>query len=268
MTRTIRIVVTIFAIGLFIFSGSKLAGILSAYRAEEQASEQVAEQFVQTLPAPTRPAVTPTVPTGSAPAETAMPTEPAEYAPIAVDFDALLELNPHVVGWIYCPDTPINYPIVRTENNSDYLRRGLDGSYRHGGTIFLDFRCDRDFSGLNSVVYGHNLLDSTMFGTLEQYRKQGYYESHPTLYLLTPDADFRVELVAGLSTDAESVLYRTEHTEETYQAFLEEVLARSDFRTGYPTGEILRTLTLSTCSYDHDDARYLVVGALIELDRP
>lgn len=223
---------------------------------------------MQTLPPATEPAPTihrPGDPVETAPAE---PTEPKEFAPIRVDFEALLEKNPHVIGWIYAPDSPINYPIVQTENNSDYLRKALDGSYAHGGTVFLDYRCEGDFSDLNSIIYGHNLLDQTMFGTLERYKKQSHYDAHPTLYLLTPKGDYRVDLIAGLDVDADSVLYRTDHTTETYREFLREILRQSDFQTVFPTEDIPRTLTLSTCAYEYDDARYIVVGVLTPLDTP
>lgn len=266
MHKAIRGIVTVLALGLFILSGFKLFGIISTYRSESQANEQLAEQFVQTVPAPTEPAPA-TEPDSGETIPTA-PTEPKEYAPIRVDFAALQAKNPHVIGWIYIPDTPINYPIVQTENNSDYLRKALDGSYSHGGTIFLDYRCEGDFSEPNSIIYGHNLLDQTMFGTLERYKKQSYYESHPTIYLLTADGDYRVDLIAGLDVDANSGLYRTAHTDETYPEFLQEVLRQSDFRTAFPTDEITRTLTLSTCAYEHDDARYIVVGVLTPLDTP
>ena len=266
MHKMIRGIVTILALGVFILSGYKLFGIISTYRSESQANEQLAEQFVQTVPVQTAP-VNVIDPSSDSTADTE-PTEPKEYAPIRVDFAALLETNPHVIGWIYAPDTPIHYPIVQTENNSDYLRAGLDGSYAHGGTVFLDYRCESDFSGMNSIIYGHNLLDQTMFGTLERYKKQSYYDSHPTLYLLTPAGDYRVDLIAGLDVDANSDLYHTDHTAETYQEFLREVLRQSDFQTTYPTGEITRTVTLSTCAYEYDDARYIVVGVLTPLDTP
>ena len=266
MHKMIRGIVTILALGLFILSGYKLFGIVSTYRSESQANEQLAEQFVQTVPPHTEPVKT-TEPSSDETTATE-PTASNEYAPIRVDFAALLEKNPHVIGWVYAPDTPISYPVVQTENNSDYLRAGLDGSYAHGGTVFLDYRCAGDLSGLNSIIYGHNLLDQTMFGTLERYKKQSYYDAHPTLYLLTPDGDYRVDLIAGLDVDANSVLYRIDHTEETYREFLREVLRQSDFQTAFPTDEITRTLTLSTCAYEHDDARYIVVGVLTPLDTP
>lgn len=270
MYKVFRKIVTVVALAVFILSGYKLMGILSTYRAESKANQQVADQFVHAAPLPTQPAARPTQsrPGEEEPLETTEPFDPSKYAPISVDFEAIWEMNSDVVGWIYSPDTPISYPIVCTANNTDYLRRGLDGAYRHGGTIFLDYRCEKDFSDYNSIIYGHNLLDSSMFGTLERYQEQSYYESHPTLYLLTPEADYRVDLIGGLGLDARSALYRTEHTFETYRDFLESVLSQSNFMSGHTTEGITRTLTLSTCSYGYDDARYIIVGALTPLARP
>ena len=265
MTKFIRRVVTIFAIGVFIFSGFQLLNILAGYRRESQQTQQEAEAYVQTLPKPTLPS-RPPASTESTEPDVSLP-EP-EYAPIQVDFEALLKDNPHVIGWIYSPGTPISYPIVQTENNTDYLRTGLDGSYRHGGTVFLDFRNPSDFSAPNSIIFGHNLLDDTMFGTLEDYQSQDYYDIHPTLYLLTPEADYRLEVIAGLSLDARDPLYRTDHNERTYETFLDRIFAASDFRSDFPREEILRTVSLSTCAYSSEDARYLLVTALIPLDKP
>ena len=80
-----------------------------------------------------------------------------ERAPISVDFEALQGENPDIIGWLYCEGTPINYPIVQSEDNSYYLRRLTDGSYNANGTLFLDYRCARDFTDFNCVVYGHRM---------------------------------------------------------------------------------------------------------------
>ena len=76
---------------------------------------------------------------------TAVVEEAPICAPVEVDFDALLEKNPHVVGWLYCEGTNINYPVVQGADNEQYLRRLLDGSYNRAGTIFLDSRNASDF---------------------------------------------------------------------------------------------------------------------------
>lgn len=260
MKDTLRIPAIIAALAVMLFSGYKLFTISAEYARGRDTYDQTAQQFVHTTP---QPSTAPTAPSMKPVGE----TEPPEYAPITVDFNALMEVSPHVVGWIYCPDTNIHYPIVQSGNNSDYLRAAPDGSHSYAGTIFLDYRCPGDFSGYNSIIYGHNLLDESMFGTLDRYKRQDYYEAHATLYLLTPEADYRVDLIGGLSLDARSELYRTDHTEESFSEFLETVQEQSDYQAPAEELNLSRTLTLSTCAYENEDARYIVVGALTELDR-
>lgn len=262
MRQKLRLIAMLAALAVMLFSGYKLYTLSAEYARDRDAYSQTAQQFVQTLPPATEPS-------GSTPSDPATePTRPREYAPVTVDFEALGQTSEHIVGWLYCPDTNINYPVVQSGNNSDFLRAAPDGSYRYAGSIFLDYRCPGDFSGQNSILYGHNLLDESMFGTLERYREQDHYEAHPVMYLLTPEKDYRVDLIAGLALDARSALYRTDHTEESYRSFLDTVLAESDFHAPTEELDLSRTLTLSTCAYEYDDARYIVVGVLTELDRP
>lgn len=109
----------------------------------------------------------------------AFPQEtPKEVAFIVVDFEELWKENGDVVGWLYCPDTVINYPVVQGDDNDYYLRRLLDGSNNIAGTLFIDARNKGDFSDWNTVVYGHNMRNDTMFGTLTEYASQEYYCSH------------------------------------------------------------------------------------------
>lgn len=268
MRKILRVIAALIALALFCVSAWQIWGIASEYSAADEAYRQAAQQFVQTVPVPaTEPPETQTE-SDRPTEESTAPTEPPEYAPISVDFSALWEVNEYVVGWIYCPDTVISYPIVQTDDNSDFLRRMLDGSYNRSGTIFLDYRNNSDFTSLNSIIYGHNMNNSSMFGSLENYKMQEYYDAHPTFYLLTPQADYRVDLIAGLNLPADSTLYRTDHTAESFNEFLDTVCSKSTFASAVAPEEVSRTLTLSTCSYDFENARYILVGALTQLDRP
>ena len=269
MKQLLRSIGIFAALAVMLFSGCQLVSIYRDYSHSREAYDRTARLFSQTVPA-TRPSIPEAAATSeSSPTGGTVPeTTPPECAPLTVDFDALAQTSGYIVGWIYCPDTPIHYPIVQSGNNSDFLRAMPDGSYSYSGSIFLDYRCPGDFTGLNSILYGHNLLDETMFGTLEKYEEQSYYDAHPAMYLLTPEADYRVDLIAGLSLDARSELYRTDHTPESFRAFLETVSAESDFQSSLSLEDVTRTLTLSTCAYDYSDARYILVGALTPLDRP
>jgi sortase B len=183
--------------------------------------------------------------------------------PISVDFQRLWEENPDIVAWLYGEDTPISYPIAQSEDNDYYLRRLLDGSYNVAGTIFLDYRCPSDFSGWNHVVYGHHMKNKTMFGSLADYQDQSYYDEHPILYLCTPDQTYQVELVAGYVTPSDSAVYDLNfRTQEDRDRFLEEARAKSAFVSTAEAEEGEGLITLSTCSYEYQNARFILIGIL------
>ena len=186
--------------------------------------------------------------------------------PIRVDFDALREENGDVVAWLYCPDTPINYPVVQSADNAYYLHRLLDGRENAAGTLFMDYRNTEDFSDWNSVIYGHNMNNGSMFGSLRNYREQTFADAHSELFLLTPDKNYAITVLAGFVTSADAALYNALSPDEEEKARLIEAwMDASDFSSGIePTPED-HFLTLSTCSYEYNDARYVLVGVLMEL---
>ncbi len=117
-----------------------------------------------------------------------------------MDFGLLQAENPDVVGWIYCPDTEVNYPILQSEDNNYYLRRRSDGAYHIAGSVFANCRNAPGLSNENMILYGHNMSNGTMFALLPQYARQEFYDHHPVWYLLTPTANYKVELFAGFVT--------------------------------------------------------------------
>lgn len=190
-----------------------------------------------------------------------------ETAPISVDFEALLKENSDVIGWLFCENTPINYPVVQTKDNDYYLRRDLNGKYLRTGTLFADFRCSAVGTGQNHIIYGHNMKNSSMFGTLLNYGKQEYYAAHPVLYYLTPNNDYKIELFSGFTANSNSNIYRTEiGNAEEFEAFLKEITAKSTFTSNVSVGKDDRIVMLSTCSYEFNNARYVVFGKLTPLN--
>lgn len=191
---------------------------------------------------------------------------PMETALIGVDFEVLWETNEDVVGWIYCEDTPINFPIVQAEDNDYYLRRLIDGTWNSSGTLFADYRNAADFSDSNTIIYGHNMKNKGMFGTLSNYKEQSYYDEHPIMWLLTPDGNYKVELIAGYVTSSTSEIYSIGNTEEEMFALAEQSIEKSTFASDFQVSQGDRFVTLSTCSYEYDNARYVLIGRLIPLD--
>lgn len=192
---------------------------------------------------------------------------PASSEPdyITVDFKTLQAKYPDVVGWLYCANTGLNYPIVQTaeEGGEYYLYRDIDGSSNKNGTVFLDWQCSSNFTSQNNLVYGHNMKTGRMFAPIVKYRDQSFYDAHPYMYLYTPNQLYKVNLFAGMVTPHDSTVYSYSLSSD----YIKECIANSTFKSsvGTPTGNIL---TLSTCAYDFDNARYVVMGELVPIDWP
>ena len=181
--------------------------------------------------------------------------------PVFVDFEKLTAEYPDTVGWLYCEGTPINYPVVEGKDNLRYLRRLPDGSYNAAGSHFADYRCKEVAASGNYIIYGHNMKNGSMFGTLVRYKSQNYYDEHPTLYYLTPERTFRIELIAGFVTKSTGEVYNTQLSAEQVRQFC----AESDFSSGITPQDDDVFITLSTCSYEYENARYVVIGRAIEI---
>ena len=180
---------------------------------------------------------------------------------IEVDFAAMAELSDDIVAWIYCPNTQINYPIVQGYDNDYYLYRLLDGTWNANGTIFMDYRNEDDFSDYNTMIYGHHMKTGAMFADLMKYKSQSYYEEHPYMYIYTPEQNYRLDLFAGTVVDCIADIYSYEPS----SAVLNDCISRSTFDAtlDYPANRIV---TQSTCTYEYDDARYVVLGDLVPID--
>lgn len=180
---------------------------------------------------------------------------------IKVDFDALREQYGDIVAWIYCPNTKINYPIVQSYDNDYYLYRLLDGTWNVNGTIFMDYRNEADFSDGNTMIYGHHMKTGAMFGQLNDYKKQSFYEEHPYMYIYTPEQDYRIDLFAACVVESVSDIYSFEPSSEVLWSCINSSTFDADI--DYPENRIV---TLSTCTYEYDDARYVVLGELVPIE--
>lgn len=190
----------------------------------------------------------------------------ADGVPESINFESLKEINDDAVAWIYSPDTVINYVIAQTYDNDYYLHKKLDGSYASGGTLFADYHASGDFSDWNTLIYGHHMKDGSMFASIMNYEDQDYYEEHPVMYLYTPGMRYKMELIAGYTTDTADLVYQGVNSKMGRNTLLTYALERSDFKTDVAVDEDSsdRLVTLSTCSYVYNDARYVLIGRLVE----
>jgi sortase B len=182
-----------------------------------------------------------------------------------VDFDYLKTQNEDIKAWLYCPDTPINYPVAQSDDNEFYLHRLTDKTYNSAGTLFIDYRNTPDFSDLVTIIYGHNMKNNTMFGSLDLYKDSSYYEQHPLIYLATPYNEYTVELISGYVTDADSDTYIIPTTISERNDYINDTIKRSYFDSSITAKDIDandKIVILSTCSYEYENARFVVVGML------
>ena len=183
-----------------------------------------------------------------------------------INFKALQEVNPDVIGWIYSPDTTINYPAVQGDDNAYYLKHLADGTENRNGCPFLDVQNRPDFTDDNSIIYRHHMQNGTMFACVSWYEDQSYYDKHPVMYLMTPKANYRVELFSGYTTEMDSSAYMQNFGSIRDQTdWLKEVSSRSDFRANLEISAYDRVITLSICAYRFENARYVLHGKLMEL---
>jgi len=254
-----RILAVIFLAEL-ILGGAHLVELKKEYTAGQAVYADLAAQ-VRATP---EPAPSPSEPgREDAPPETALPelTETPPPWP-AVDFQALSAINPDVVGWISIDGTGIDYPIVQGKDDKYYLDHLFTGEKGRAGCIFLDSENAADFSDPNSVIYGHYLNDGTMFSPLLKYKKQAYFDAHPTGQLLTPEKTYQIHFFSGFVTNVRGKAW-TAAPGPTWPA---EMAERSLFTNAPTPPPDAKTLTLSTCSYEFQNARFVLIGVLEDVD--
>lgn len=269
----------LFALLLLLFleiaavSGYEIYAILSEYRAEEQTSVQL-QQYIDlsgeavfaALPATepeTQVAEEPQEATAAPESTGEAPTEPVQYP--EVDFASLKQINDDVIGWVYIEDTKINYPIVQGDDNRHYVSTMADGSDNAAGSIFMDYRNTPDFSDRHTVIYGHNMRNGSMFADVLQYKKQDFLEAHSIGMVMTSGGNFRFEVIAGYVANVSDNAWQLDFgAEEEFYNWLCEAMAKSEIGTDTAVAPEDRILTLSTCSYEFSDARYVLVCRIIE----
>ena len=181
-----------------------------------------------------------------------------------IDFDALKSINPDVIGWIYSEGTVIDYPVVQGSDNDYYLHHLFDGTSNSSGTVFLDYTKNKDFTSKNSILYAHNMKNGSMFASLMGYKDQEYYDSHQTIDLYTPDKNYEIEVVYGFVIDA----YKWDDNGFASDDNVEDLLLHAKSNTTFDSGKTIssddKIITLSTCSYEIEEGRYVLIGKLVE----
>lgn len=194
--------------------------------------------------------------------EATVPIEALYDFPV-VDFAALYAVNPEIIGWIYLPNSTINYPIAKHDDNVYYLDHMFDKKGNGSGSIYMDCDNRADFRDDNTILYGHNMRNNTMFSALTQYKEPGYYEGHPVILIMTPIKNYVMKVFAAESTPSSNDSWLINFdSPESRQQWIDARIAASVVDTGVEPGPDDRLMTLSTCISDRNGNRFLVHGFL------
>ena len=194
----------------------------------------------------------------------AQPDEAKDSFTGDIDWDALRKTNPDVVGWIYYEGSMINYPIVQGKDNDKYLHVMFDGTYSGFGTLFVDAVTLNPFDQFNTIVYGHHMLNGSMFGDLRNLKDPEYCRDHPQFELITPEGKFHLIVCAFLNQPSDSAIYTTNFTkEDEKQKYIDLVKSHSEYITSEEMTTEDRLVVLSTCAYEYQNARYMVVARMV-----
>lgn len=260
--KVLYYLVLVLLLGVLVFSSVKIITYLKDQKNAQASQDNMNNEFVQPTPTPD-PDDGEDTDKDKDKDKTEVVSQPEHKGKI--DFAAMQEKYPDVVGWIYGANTGLDWPIVQTaeEGGEYYLYRDIDGKDNKNGTVFLDWRCASDFSTQNNMIYGHNMKTGLMFAPLIKYKSQAFFDAHPYLYLYTPSQTYKVHLFAGMETPHDSEVY----SYNLSSSYLQKCINSSTFNSGLgvPTGNIL---TMSTCDYDYANARYVLLGELEAIDDP
>lgn len=197
---------------------------------------------------------------------------------ILLKYKKAYEKNNDLVGWITVPNTSIDHPVVQAKDNEYYLRKSFYKIYDRRGTIFMDYECNPKELDKNTIIYGHNYLDSTMFSDLEKYKDLDFYKSAPVIDFNTIYKSYKWKVFAVYLINVEpqddngySLYYIYPFmTEDTLEEYLQVIKERSIINTSVDVKKTDKILTLSTCTRDMDlpghgetNARCVVLARLV-----
>ena len=166
-----------------------------------------------------------------------------------VNFTELLKKNPDTVGWIKVDGTKVNYPIVQAEDNDYYLSHAFNKRSNAGGWVFADYRVDFEDFGRNTIIYGHNMNNKTMFGSIPNMLYSGYLNNSSNYYIKisTPTSNTVWKVFSVYTIEPEVYYLKTNFRTEPYDKFLSTIKGRSIYDFGIDVTTDDKILTLSTC---------------------
>ena len=232
--------------GVMLFSGYKLITISQSAKESKEQYQQL-EQLVDTH---TEDIVT------------------DEYITSQQKYQSVYDKNNDFVGWVYIPETELNYPVMYTPSNPEYyLRRDFEGKYNIHGVPFVDYRCIVDESD-NTIIYGHNMMNGTMFSIVEDYADKIYWQQHRYIGFDTMNGYGTYEVAICANIDLTTIDFNYTDTinfadEAAFYSYINQVKEHACYETDVKLSYGDKLILLSTCETNNDEGRYIIIAKKI-----
>ena len=181
-----------------------------------------------------------------------------------INFTELNTINPEIIGWLRIGALDLSYPIAQAADNDYYLHRTFEGKDNFAGCIFLNCDNSKFFTDQNSIVYGHNMKNGSMFGTLKKFREQETYDDNPYFWIFTPTLIYQYRIFSAAEVATVGDPYRVRFTTSDFQNFLNDMTTHSLLKTDVNVSTDDRIVTLSTCT-GNASTRFIVQGVLEQM---
>jgi len=205
--------------------------------------------------------------------ENYIPKELIKSESSGIDFTQLYEINSEIYAWLKVPNTLVDYPILQSDTDDMfYLKHNVYGQYSFAGAIYTERINKKDFTDPNTVIYGHNMMNNTMFTTLHRFRDPKFFEENEYIYVYLPGRKLTYHIFSAYEYDNRHILHSFDFNDkDEYKKYLEyaqnptNTITRNTRKIKITADD--KIITLSTCMDANDFSRYIVQGVLVE-DEP
>ena len=189
-------------------------------------------------------------------------------------FKKLQKINPEIFGWIYIPDTNIDYPLLQSNERDDfYLHSDIYRNYKYAGSLYSEYCNSTDMDDRVTLIYGHNMIDGSMFANLHKFRDASFFNKHTKFYIYTPERRLTYQVVSAFEYDDRHIMNTFNFSEDkVFKEYLDTIQNPHSLSANVKTTLDHKLtvkdkiVTLSTC-LDAGDGRYLLQGVLVK-DEP
>lgn len=236
--KKIRLLLMVICVAVFCYSAYQLLTIYFNYKEIDETYEEIAEEY------------------------TAVEEEGEDY--LQIDWNSLLSRNSDVKAWIQIPDTNVNYPVLQGETNDTYIHSDIDKQELTAGSIFIASENQKPFIDINTVIYGHNMKNGSMFHDIKSYTEQEFADAHPYIYIYLPDGTVsQYKVVSAHIISDTSTLYNTNIVD--IQGFYQDMMKGNNISVDFDQSSQMPVITLSTCtSGGGENGKRNVVHAVLE----